>query len=397
MGPRTAQATPTQPPPIPPTDADGRGAPDMPGAPDRAQESIHLLRPRGLRWWLLGGVVVLLGTWVFAVTIGSAGTIASDLPALRPTDVLASVWHHLRTLAASIGLGADPGQAPISAIREVIIWQGRAPRILVASAVGAGLALAGAVMQSVVRNPLADPYLLGLSSGASLGAVAVLVLGMSIALPVAAFAGAMVALALTLTLAGRAGTASPGRMILAGVAVAQGASALVSFTIFSTVRGDSYREILTWLLGSVGGATWSSVLIAGGALVIVGPLILGAARTLDSFAFGDVTAASLGVNVNSSRWLLLTATALLTGAMVSVSGAIGFVGLVFPHVVRLLVGTSHRLVLPLAALGGAIFLTWADTLARTVFAPQELPVGIVTAAVGAPVFAWLLRRGRREA
>ncbi len=350
---------------------------------------------RPLRWWLLGGLALLVASWVFAVTVGPAGSVASDLPTLRAGDVFASAWHHLRAFAHSAGVGEDPGSPPLSPIREVIIWQGRAPRILVASAVGAGLAIAGAVMQSVVRNPLADPYLLGLSSGASLGAVAVLVIGVSIALPFAAFVGAMAALGLTLALAGREGTSSPGRMILAGVAVAQGASALVSLVIFATVRGDSYRDILTWLLGSVAGATWASVAISAGALAILGPVILGSARTLDSFTFGDVTAASLGVNVTRSRWLLLTATAVLTGAMVSVSGSIGFVGLVFPHVVRLVVGSSHRLVLPLAALGGAIFLTWADTLARTVFAPQELPVGIVTAAVGAPVFAWLLRRRQK--
>lgn len=347
-----------------------------------------------LRWWLIGGLVILLASWVVAVTIGPAGSISSDLAPLRPADVFASAAHHLRAVAAGLGLGPAPAEAPLSAVREAIIWQGRAPRALTAAAVGAGLALAGGVMQSVTRNPLADPYLLGLSSGASLGAVAVLVLQVAIALPVAAFAGALVALLATLALAGRGGSARPGRMILAGVAVAQGASALVSFTIFATVRGDSYREILTWLLGSVAGATWASAAIAGTALVIVGGLLLGSARTLNSFAFGDTTAASLGVNVPRSRWALLVSTALLTGAMVAVSGAIGFVGLVFPHIVRLLVGTSHRLVLPLAALGGAIFLVWADTLARTIFAPQELPVGIVTAAVGAPVFAWLLRRHR---
>lgn len=372
-----------------------RTAPPRPRtAGDAGVSGAHDAPARRLRWWIAGGLAVLLATWVVSITIGPAGSVASDLPALRPGDVFTSAWHHVHAFAAGMGIAADPGDPPLSAIREAIIWQGRAPRVLVASVVGAGLALAGAVMQSVVRNPLADPYLLGLSSGASLGAVAVLVLGVSLALPAAAFVGAMAALALTLALAGREGTASPGRMILAGVAVAQGASAFVSFTLFATVRGDSYREILTWLLGSVAGSTWTSLAIAAGALLLVGPFILGSARTLDSFAFGDVAAASLGVDVARSRWLLLTATALLTGAMVSVSGAIGFVGLVFPHVVRLLVGSRHRLVLPLAALTGAIFLTWADTLARTVFAPEELPVGIVTAAVGAPVFAWLLRRRR---
>lgn len=351
------------------------------------------MRVTRLRWLLGGGVVILVSSWVLALTLGPAGTLSSDLPALGTSDVVQSALHHVRTLLHAVGVGDDPGPGPLSPIREAIIWQGRAPRVLTAAAVGAGLSVAGAVMQSVVRNPLADPYLLGLSSGASLGAVAVLVIGISLALPLAAFVGAMAALMLTLALAGR--SPSPGRMILAGVAVAQGASAAVSFTIFATVRGDSYREILTWLLGSVAGATWFSVAIAAGALVMLLPPILASARTLDSFAFGDITAASLGVDVSRSRWMLLAGTAVLTGAMVSVSGAIGFVGLVFPHLVRLVVGSAHRLVLPLSALGGAIFLTWADTLARTVFSPKELPVGIVTAAVGAPVFAWLLsRRGR---
>lgn len=344
------------------------------------------------RTWLGLGVVVLLGSWVVAVSVGPAGGVSGDLAPLSAGDVAASAWHHLRAFVHGFGIGADPGPPPLSPMREAIIWHGRLPRVVVASAVGAGLAISGAVMQRVVRNPLADPYLLGLSSGASLGAVTVLVIGVSLALPVAAFAGAIGALVLTLALAGRSGINSPPRMILAGVAVAQGASALVSFIIFATVKGDSYREILTWLLGSVAGSTWASAGIGVGALIVVLPIVLGFSRTLDSFAFGDLTAASLGVNVERSRWVLLTITALLTGAMVSISGAIGFVGLVFPHVVRLLVGSSHRLVLPLAALGGGVFLTWADTLARTVFAPQELPVGVVTAAVGAPVFAWLLRR-----
>lgn len=346
-----------------------------------------------LRWWASAGAVLLVVSWAYALTVGPAGALGSDLPSLGVGDVAASVGYHLRTL-----IGLDAGEPPLSAIREAIIWRGRAPRVLVAGAVGAGLSLAGAVMQSVVRNPLADPYLLGLSSGASLGAVIVLTVGVAIALPFAAFVGAIAALGLTLALAGGRGVSSPGRMILAGVAVAQGASAFVSFVIFSHARGDSYREILTWLLGSVAGSTWASAGIAFGALAIVGPIILGQARTLDSFTFGDISATSLGVNVRQSRWLLLISTALLTGAMVSVSGAIGFVGLVLPHIVRMLTGSSHRLVLPLVALGGAIFLTWADTLARTIFAPQELPVGIITAAVGAPVFAWLLWRrngGRR--
>ena len=252
-------------------------------------------------------------------------------------------------------------------------------------------------MQSVTRNPLADPYLLGLSSGASLGAVAVLILGVGFALPVAAFAGALLALIATLSIARVGGTISPGRAVLAGLAIAQLAAAGTSFVIFWSAKGDSYREILNWLLGSVAGASWSSVAISVGALVVVGTGILLSGSRLDAFAFGDTAAASLGINVNATRWVLLTAVALLTGAMVSVSGAIGFVGLILPHVVRALTGPGHRRLLPLVVVAGAVFLVVADTLARTVFDPRELPVGIVTAFIGVPVFIALIKRKRSAA
>lgn len=345
--------------------------------------------------WVLGSALVLVVSVLIGLTIGPASSAAVPAPPLTAGQVLGSAWHHVAGWLSALGLPVDAGASPLSPIREAIVWQGRAPRLFTAALVGAGLALAGAVMQSVTRNPLADPYLLGVSSGATVGAVAVLLLGASLALPVAAFLGAAVALALTLALGGSGGGTA--RMVLAGVAVAQAGGALTSFLIFSTARGDSYREILGWLMGRVAGATWSSVAIAAVAVAAGGTVLLASARTLDAFAFGDSAAAALGVRVRRSRWLLLGVTALLTGALVSVSGSIGFVGLVLPHVVRLLVGTRHGAVLPLAALGGAIFLVWADTAARTVFAPMELPVGVLTAAIGAPLFAWLLVRRRAGA
>ncbi|WP_418607437.1 iron chelate uptake ABC transporter family permease subunit [Georgenia sp. SUBG003] len=198
---------------------------------------------------------------------------------------------------------------------------------------------------------------------------------------------------LTLALAtGRGGGLSPVRTVLAGVAVAQAGSAVVSFVIFWSSTGDSYREILTWLMGSLGGATWPEALTALGATAVVGTYLAGQARTLDAFTFGDVSAASLGVAVTRTRWVLLGTTALLTGLLVSVAGAIGFVGLVVPHAVRLLVGERHHRLLPVAALAGATFLLLTDTASRSLFEPRELPVGILTAVVGAPVFAVLLRR-----
>jgi iron complex transport system permease protein len=323
-------------------------------------------------------VVLLVASITLAVTIGPAELSVAE------------VWG---SIGAHLGLGDNP----LSVLRDGIVWELRLPRILTAAAVGAGLAISGAVMQAVTRNQLADPYLLGLSSGASLGAVSVLLLGVAVLLPVAAFAGALTALLVTLALAGALERITPTRTVLAGVAVSALAGAITSFVIFWTVTGDSYREVLGWLLGSLSGARWPAVAIAGVAIVVVGiPLTL-TGRVLDAFAFGDTTAASLGVPVQGARWAMLSATALLTGAMVSVSGSIGFVGLVLPHAVRLIVGPGHRALLPLSALVGAVFLVWADTLARTLFDPHELPVGIVTALIGAPVFAVLLARRRSEA
>jgi len=319
--------------------------------------------------------VLLAASVIAAVTIGPAG--------LSPADVWASVLAHL-------GIG-EPTLPPL---RDGIVWELRMPRVLTAAAVGAGLALCGAVMQALTRNPLADPYLLGLSSGASVGAVVVIVLGVGLLLPFAAFAGAVVALVATLGLARAAGGLSPTKTVLAGLAVSSVFGAVTSLVIFWSATGDSYREILNWLLGSLAGTDWVSVAIAGGAVILIGVPLLASAKTLDAFAFGDTAAAALGVHVTRSRWLLLGGTALLTGALVAVSGSIGFVGLVLPHAVRLLVGSRHRALLPLSALAGAIFLIWADTGARTLFDPRELPVGIITALVGGPVFALLLMRRR---
>jgi iron complex transport system permease protein len=223
----------------------------------------------------------------------------------------------------------------------------------------------------------------------------VIVLGVGLLLPFAAFAGALIALVATLALAGAAGALTPTRTVLAGLAVSAVFGAVTSLVIFWSATGDSYREILNWLLGSLAGTDWTSVAIAGGAVVVIGIPLLASARTLDAFAFGDTAAAALGVHVSRSRALLLSGTALLTGALVAVSGSIGFAGLILPHAVRFLVGARHRALLPLSALAGALFLVWADTGARTLFDPRELPVGILTALVGGPVFAALMLRNRR--
>lgn len=328
---------------------------------------------------LVAGVVLaalLLVALLVAVTVGPA-----------PIGV-ADVW---RSIAAHLGLA----ESTLPATSDAIVWDLRLPRALIAMFVGASLAVCGAVMQSVTRNPLADPYLLGLSSGASLGAVAVIVLTWTLALPLAAFAGALIALLATIALAGAFGAITPPRIILAGIAVSAVFSALTSITIFWSTTGDSFREILSWLLGSIAGATWSGVGIIGAAFVLVGVPLLLSANVLDAFQFGDTDARALGVDVTRARWVLLGTTALLTGAAVAVSGAIGFIGLVIPHAVRLTSVRVGRALLPLAALAGAVLLLGADTIARTAFAPRELPVGIVTALIGAPVFGVLLARAKR--
>lgn len=320
----------------------------------------------------------LLVSIVVASTIGPAP--------LAPLDVA-------RSLLAHLGIG----QSPLSTLQDGIVWNLRLPRALTAAAVGGGLALCGVVMQALTRNPLAEPYLLGLSSGASVGAVLVLVLGLSIALPVAAFAGALLALTATLALSRLGGSLSPTTTILAGLAVSAIGSALTSLVIFWHATGDSYREILAWILGSLSGADWGAVAIVMAGILIAGVPLLFTGRTLDAFLLGDTAADALGIAAGRTRVLLLVLTALLTGALVAVSGSIGFVGLILPHAMRLLVGGLNRALLPLSLLAGSLFLLWADTLARSAFAPRELPVGIVTALIGGPVFALLLARGRRRA
>jgi iron complex transport system permease protein len=332
--------------------------------------------PAALLWAL--ALAGLGASVIGAVTFGAADITARE--------TWGSIAHHL-------GLGTSE----LSRIRDGIVWEIRLPRVLTAAAVGAGLSVSGAVMQALTRNPLADPYLLGLSSGASLGAVLVLLTGLAVVLPVAAFAGAMAALVATMLLARSLGVITPSRTVLSGLAVSSFAGAITSLVIFWNTQGDSYRQILNWLLGSLASADWGSVTITWVTLLVVGAPVLLGGRVLDAFAFGDTSAAALGVAVSRTRWLLLAGTALLTGAMVSVSGSIGFVGLVLPNAVRLLVGSRHRLLLPLSAVVGAIFMIWVDTGARTLFEPRELPVGIITVLVGAPVFVAVLWRNRERA
>jgi len=296
-------------------------------------------------------------------------------------------------LAASVMLG--PASVPLADLfRSDIVWNLRAPRALLAFLVGGSLGAAGASLQALVRNPLADPFLLGLSGGAGLGAVLAIALHLPgpWALPLAAFVGALAALALVYRLGLIGGGAlDPRILLLGGVAVGAFAAAITT-AIVSLADAAELRNAFLWLWGGLSSASWDAVLL----IVVYTPIpllvLMRAARPLDLLALGEEPARYLGADVERVKRRVYLAASLLTAAAVAVSGVIGFVGLVVPHIARLSWGHRHRALLPAAFLGGGALLAIADTLARTVVAPRELPVGVVTALIGVPVFALLLRR-----
>ncbi|MFE1559209.1 FecCD family ABC transporter permease [Streptomyces sp. NPDC058734] len=283
-----------------------------------------------------------------------------------------------------------------------IVWDVRMPRVLLGAVVGAGLAVAGAVLQALVRNPLADPFLLGASSGASTGAVLVIVSGAGAAgavggagLPAAAFAGSMAALVAVYALARRGGTMTTGRLILAGVAVQYILSALTSLILVLSAKPDQLRTALFWTLGGLGAARWDELALPAAALIAGTAALTALARPLDLLLAGEEGARTLGLDTGRFRAAVFVLTSLVVGVLVAYSGAIGFVGLMVPHAARMAVGAGHRALLPVAALAGAVFLVLADLVARTAAAPEEVPVGVVTALVGGPFFLWMLRRTSR--
>ncbi|WLG42175.1 FecCD family ABC transporter permease [Pseudomonas rhodesiae] len=285
-------------------------------------------------------------------------------------------------------------------IDEGVVWNYRLTRALVAAACGAGLATCGVILQSLLRNPLADPYLLGISAGASTGAVLVALMGVGgglVSLSAGAFVGAMAAFALVILLARASGSSSgTGQIILAGIAGSQLFNALTAYLITKSASSEQARGILFWLLGNLSGVRWPSVWLAVPVALLGLAVCLWHRRALDAFTFGSDSAASLGIPVRRVQIVLVGCAALVTAVMVSIVGSIGFVGLVIPHAVRLLLGTGHSRLLPASALGGALFLIAADVLSRTLIKGQVIPVGVVTALVGAPVFALILI-GRRNA
>lgn len=321
------------------------------------------------------------------------------------------------TLAVAVGIALGPVElAPVAVVRELldrlpfvtlesglsereaaVLWQLRVPRVVLGGLVGGTLAMAGASYQGVFRNPLADPYLLGVAAGAGLGATIVIVAGINtpVLLPIAAFGGGLVAVIATYALGklGGGGRHTTATLVLAGVAVASFFTALQ--TLAQQLSTDTIREVFSWILGRLTTVGWTEVMTLLPFVVVSGAILMAHGRHLDLLAVGEEEASSLGLPAERVRIIVVVAATLATAAAVSVSGLIGFVGIIVPHAVRRLTGGSYRAVLPLSFILGGAFLVGADVAARNVIAPSELPIGVITAFVGAPFFAVVLRRTRR--
>jgi iron complex transport system permease protein len=330
--------------------------------------------------WALAAVAFLVGSLVVGLGIGPVHIGAGS--------ILTAALSHVPLLHV---------HSTLDDVQRSVLWQLRAPRVVLAALVGGMLAIAGSAYQGAFRNPLADPYLLGVAAGAGLGATIAIAEGSadtkSALVPLAAFAGATVAVILTYGLGRSAGSGrTTGALVLAGVTVTSFMTAAQTFV--QQEHTNSLRDIFTWLLGGFSTASWHDVALAAPYILVSATVLVMHRRLLDVLTLGDEEAASLGVDVGRTRLVIVVAATLGTAAAVSVSGLIGFIGIIVPHAVRLLVSTSYRAVVPLSFVVGAGFVVLTDVLARTVLSPSELPIGVVTAFFGAPFFAIVLRTSR---
>ncbi|MDN6195348.1 MAG: iron ABC transporter permease [Atopostipes suicloacalis] len=337
-----------------------------------------------LYFWGGIGLILLILSAVFSLSIGSAKLSLNE------------VWG---ILVKQIPLLGDFVENSWKASAEQIILKVRLPRIILALLVGASLSIAGAGFQGVLRNPLADPYTLGVASGASVGAAFVILFGLQTVLlgiwtiPIAAFLTGLISLLVVLRLANIQGQYNLETLILSGVVVSAFLSSFVSFMV--SMSDKVINEIVFWMMGSLSLQGWEFIQILLPSFFIAFIALIAYSRSLNIFALGERQAAHLGLNVKRTRLLILIVSTFITAVAVSIVGTVGFVGLVVPHLIRLLVGPDYRILIPLSAIYGGVFVLWADTIARTLLSPTEIPLGVVTAFLGAPFFAYLLRKNKQ--
>lgn len=338
---------------------------------------------------VLSGLLVVLG-WTGIISVG-IGAVP-----IEPVQVLSILF-------GKVGIGWEAGVEPV---QEAILLTIRLPRVVLAILVGAALAVSGAAMQGLFRNPLADPGLIGVSSGAALAAAVAMVILQSQSVisvtwlgealvPVAAFSGGLVTTIFVYRLATTGGRTNIATMLLAGIAVNAMANAMLGFMIFLS-NDDQLRDLTFWTLGSLGGAMWDSVWVVAPFLLCAICLLPLLSRGLNAMLLGEDEAGHLGISVERLKTMIILLVGMAVGAAVSVSGIIGFVGLVVPHILRLWIGPDHRFLLPGSAILGGLLLLGSDLVARTIVSPAELPIGVITAITGAPFFLWLLLRNRKE-
>jgi len=354
------------------------------GAPHAEEVS---RRPGTLRRLRAPGVLTLLSVAVAVSAVLGLGIGAIDIPPGHVLTVLAD-----RLLGIDTGVAVDPQHAEV-------LWAIRLPRVILAILVGAALGIAGAALQGIFRNPLADPGVVGASAGASLGASIAIVAGVSVlgtmTQPVAAFLGALAATMVVYLMSRRGGRTEVVTLLLTGLAITAVVEAAVGL-LTSAASDQELRDLTFWRLGSLGGATWDTIAMAAPFTLMAVAALPFAARPLNVLALGEREAGHLGIATERVRAIVVVLAALGVGAAVAAAGLIAFVGLIVPHLVRVSAGPDHRVVLPASALGGAVLLLLADLISRTAVAPVELPLGVITGLLGGPFFLWLLHRTRRE-
>lgn len=340
--------------------------------------------------WMFGALLVLSIAFVGLSAIAAVSIGQVSIPVSDAYRVL---------IYQLTGFEIGDVTALVSGPTGDIVWQIRFPRVLMALIVGAGLAMCGTVMQAAVQNPLADPYILGISSGAALGATFSIMLGFGTTAVIGelgvafwAFSGALCAAAIVLLLASMNGKMSSVKLVLAGMVVNALCSAFSNFIISIANNAEGIRTITFWTMGSLASANWAKLPLVAVIVIVAAIFLLFQSRILNTMLLGDEAAVTLGINLAFYRKLYLTITSIVTGVIVATCGIIGFVGLIIPHIVRSVVGTDHNRLMPMSLLASSAFLIWTDVLARMVMKTSELPIGIITSFIGAPLFMYLLVR-----